>query len=204
MNEVYKHLDEIFEMCYSERDKGYAETVTKTGVNIVVDFYYDHEGGLEGFYSDTYDGTIYIDNEAYTFEINDVFCSETTSSFDRDEEADQKECDDFYKEVITPKQTERRNIMSDLNVVTVILMDEDKNLTGKQSMIAKYEDVVIDRNTDPQEVLLIIAVEEDVKGAIEKHNKAREDIMDKAALQRHGKKVPLQPITIRDVKVIIK
>lgn len=93
---------------------------------------------------------------------------------------------------------------NELNVITVILLDQDKNLDPKHSVVAKFDDVIVKEGTDPQMILLELSVENDVKGLLAKHNVKRAELFNKAAQERHGNKVALEPITIRDVKVIIK
>lgn len=80
----------ICEMLFDNADKG-SVCWEYDGNNFILDFYYDHSGGLEGWYVDEYSGTLYVNNTAFYIKMIDVFCSETELTIERDLEADLKE-----------------------------------------------------------------------------------------------------------------
>ncbi len=203
----------VSEMCYSSRKEGFAQVVEE-GVSIVVDFYSDHTGGLEGFYSTEYEGSFYIDNECYRFRMLDVFCDEGLFEIhEKCSEEDLQPDDRGYVDLTNVEVDEEvilkeNNIMTatnnGLDLVTVILMDEDKDLEGKQAIVAKFEDIVLEAGMTDSDLMLALALEHDVAGALKKHNTMRSDVVSKSMLARHGNEVNLQPVTIRDLKVIVK
>lgn len=176
----------------------------------------DHEGGLEGFYCDTYDGTFYINNEAYYFEVVDTFCSETRfSGFDRDPDADLTEEDASFKKVVD-KQIETQdntnvnsnkeeNTMTTQNtrtLYTVILMDNDQNLPVEHSLVAKFKNILSEESTEV--IIQEILMNEDVKGLLEKHNEKRSKTVNQKILERTGSEVMLQPVKIKDLQWQVK
>ncbi len=94
--------------------------------------------------------------------------------------------------------------MTNLDVVTVILMDQDTNLGGKHNVIHKFEDVVVTPNEPEHMILLKLAMDGSFKTALEMHNKKRSEINNPQTLERHGVEVKLQPITIDKVTMLIK
>ncbi|CAH9013693.1 conserved hypothetical protein [Vibrio phage 501E54-1] len=204
----------ISEMCYSYREEGFAQTVEE-GISIVVDFYADHSGGLEGFYSTEYEGNFYINNECYRFRMLDIFCDEGSFEiYEKYSEEDLQPDDRGYVDLSNVEVSEEvilkeNNIMATVNgngldLVTVILMDEDKDLEGKQAIVAKFEDIVLESGMTDSDLMLALALEHDVAGALKDHNEKRSEVTSKSMLARHGNEVKLQPVTIRDLKVIVK
>lgn len=98
--------------------------------------------------------------------------------------------------------------MTDLNLVTVVLMDQDTkipaNMRNQLSVIAKYEDVVVEAGENEQMTILKLAVNEDIKGVLELHNKQRGKIVNSVTLERTGVEVFLPPITIEQVTIKMK
>lgn len=96
-------------------------------------------------------------------------------------------------------------VTNDMNLSTIILMDTDPKLDGKGlNVIAKFEDVVIPEGEDAMMTLLKLAVNEDIKGALVKHNEKRTEIVNSVTLERTGNSVKLQPITVEQVVIKIK
>ncbi|AGH31889.1 hypothetical protein VPIG_00031 [Vibrio phage PWH3a-P1] len=54
---------------------------------------------MEGWYSDSYSGYLYINNEAFYFSMRDTFCSETECEIERLQSEDLKQGDDWYTEL---------------------------------------------------------------------------------------------------------
>ncbi|AUR89143.1 hypothetical protein NVP1121O_115 [Vibrio phage 1.121.O._10N.286.46.C4] len=218
---------------------------------MVVSFSKDRVGGLEGWYSDTYEGTFYLDNEAYYFTIVDTHCSGTEFEVtDKDPVADLRWGDEGFKRickrwlsfsdlkpcktqdsgnynhisgnhnhnhtltvtVFSDKEeninltTKENTIMTQATnkIVDVILTDTDKNLAPSQKIIVKYSDVVVPVGTSERDILLTLAINEDIKGALEAHNAIRAKVVNQPAYERTGKKITLTPITIADVEMITK
>lgn len=93
----------------------------------------------------------------------------------------------------------------EMNVVTVILMDMDDKLKGqKMNIIGKFEDVVVPYGEDSMTTLLKLAMDGSVKEMLDAHNKQRCSVVNPRTLERTGKKVMLQPVTIEDVVIKIK
>lgn len=94
---------------------------------------------------------------------------------------------------------------NNMNVVTVILMDQDDKLKGTNlNIIGKFEDVVIPTGQDEMTTLLKLALNGDVKKMLDEHNEKRTQVINNQTLERTGKKVNLQPIVIEDVQILIK
>lgn len=96
------------------------------------------------------------------------------------------------------------NTKESLDLVSVVLIDEDKNVPLNKSVIASFKDIVIKSGEDPELTLLKLAVNENIKGILEKHNDVRKGIINETTLERTGKKVQLSAITIEDVTVKIR
>lgn len=95
--------------------------------------------------------------------------------------------------------------MSNMKVATVILMDQDAHLKGKGlNIIGKFEDVVINASEDEKMTLLKLAMGGAIEEMLSNHNKKRCEVVNSTTLERTGRKVMLQEITIEDVTVIIK
>lgn len=200
------YSEDIIENMFGYRDKGYLEW-DQDGKHFYLDFSYYHTGGLEGFYVDEYSGTLYIDNEGYYIKLTDVFCTETNFTLERDEQTDLIKGDDGFVD-LNKQETQTKegtNMTNTMQVVTVILMDQDDKLKGTNlQIIGKFEDVVIPAGQDEMTTLLKLALNGDVKEMLDKHNSKRCEIINNQTLERTGKKINLQPITIEDVKILIK
>ncbi len=98
--------------------------------------------------------------------------------------------------------------MTGINLVTILLTDEDINIPksemGALAIIAKFEDVVVPAGEREEMTLLKLAVNEDIKGMLTKHNEKRAKVNNQKTLERHAKEVPLSPITIEDVTIKMK
>lgn len=92
-----------------------------------------------------------------------------------------------------------------MDVVTVILMDMDDKLKGqKLNIIGKFEDVVVPQGEDSMSTLLKLTIDGSVKTMLDEHNKKRCSLVNPQTLERTGKEVKLQPISIEDVTIKIK
>ena len=95
--------------------------------------------------------------------------------------------------------------MSNMTVATVLMMDNDDKLKGKSlNLIHKFEDVVMEVGEPEQTTLLKLAVNNDIKAILAKHNEKRTQVVNSVTLERTGREVKLSPVTIEDVTVIIK
>lgn len=95
--------------------------------------------------------------------------------------------------------------MSNMTVATVLMMDNDDKLKGKSlNIVHKFEDVVLEVGEPEQTTLLKLAVNNDIKAILAKHNEKRTQVVNTVTLERTGREVKLSPITIEDVTVIIK
>lgn len=236
---IERYSETIIEFLFENKEKGSC-TWTEDGLNFYLDFFVDHKGGLEGFYVDTYSGSLYIDNKAYYVSMEDVFCSETKFDLERDEAADLRQGDHGYVDLSnkegneegvnlkydnshlintgghnhaisnstilkTTLNTGETKMTNSMQVVTVILVDQDDKLKGTDlQIVGKFEDVVVPSGQDEMTTLLKLALNGDVKKMLDVHNEKRCDVVNSQTLERTGKKVYLQPITIEDVKVLIK
>lgn len=91
------------------------------------------------------------------------------------------------------------------NVVTVYILDEDENLAGTDNtIIGKYEDVMIPDGQSQEVTMLKLALAGKIKEDLDAHNKKRAEIVNKKTLERTGVKVFLEPIEIDDKSVTIK
>lgn len=206
------YQESVSEMCYSHREKGFAQ-IMEEGVSIVVDFFADHTGGLEGFYSTDYEGSLYINNECYCFRMIDTFCDEGSFEiYEKLSEEDLQPDDRGYVDLSSVevdedvKPKEKLIMSNERQLVTIILMDEDKDLDSAQALVGKFEDIIVEGTMNDTEVIIDFLAEnvEEVQEAMEEHNEKRSEINSKAALARHGKEVKLLPVKFRDLKVIIK
>ena len=89
----------------------------------------------------------------------------------------------------------------ELDLVNIILMDEDENVPVDKAIIAKFDQVTIKKGESPQTTMLNLAVNQNLKEVIEKHNDIRKGLVNLKTLERRGIEVKLQPITIEDVSV---
>jgi len=89
----------------------------------------------------------------------------------------------------------------ELDVVNIILMDEDENVPADKAIIAKFDQVTIKKGEAPQITMLNLAVNQNLKELIDKHNDIRKGLVNLKTLERSGIEVKLQPITIEDVSV---
>lgn len=89
------------------------------------------------------------------------------------------------------------------NVATVILLDNDKSVKTSQSVVATFADIVY--TGDEQQLINQILINEDVKGAIEKHNDSvRAKTLNLTILERSGNEVMLRPIEFSDLVIQVK
>ena len=91
------------------------------------------------------------------------------------------------------------------SVKTVLLMDNDIKLKGKGlNIIKKFEDVIVPEGEAPETTLLKLAMDGNIKKALESHNEKRSVIINKVTLERTGIEVKLPEIDIEDVSILIK
>ena len=82
---------------------------------------------------------------------------------------------------------------------TVIIIDQELS-----TVVAKTEDILVDVDIQPHELMIELAMNHDLKAVIEKHNEERVTHIDKQAKKRHGKDVFLEPVTYKDLDVQVK
>ena len=89
-----------------------------------------------------------------------------------------------------------------ISVQDFYLLDQDSNLPTEQSVVAVFKDVVTsDSDTLTIQALLI---ENDIRGMIAEHNLARTKFNNKGILERTGREVKLEPITIKNLTWLSK
>jgi hypothetical protein len=204
--------EEIIEMCFE--GSGYGMVTLDNGVRLFVDYYKDHVGGLEGWYSDTYEGIFYVDNEAYNFTLTDTFCSETIFTIDdKDPEADLREGDMEW--VDTEIQVTNNNLIfnkeetamtEQTKFVTVKVIANDKKEAKQfQTVVVKqYKDVHVPAGEQPEMTILKLAMNGSLEKAITAHNEERVKRVNQDALNRNGAEVPLQPLDVTDMEIQIR
>lgn len=87
--------------------------------------------------------------------------------------------------------------MTERNLIEIILLDEDKNLPVEKSLVHNFGAIVTEN--DLQTTIMQLMVDEDIKGILDQHNSVRTDTVNQTVLERTGKKVMLQPVTIKDL-----
>lgn len=91
---------------------------------------------------------------------------------------------------------------NNINVQDYYLLDQDENLPVEESIVAKFIGVISNENQGLTIQQLII--DNDIKTAIATHNEKRVKTTDKGILKRTGKKVNLEPVTIKDLTWLAK
>ncbi len=92
-----------------------------------------------------------------------------------------------------------------IQIKTVLILDEDKNLAGSNlQIVAKFTDVIVPEDESPEMTLMKLMVEKDMRTVLEDHNTKRVKVLNKAHRNRHGNEINLEPITIADVTPVIK
>lgn len=79
---------ELIELIYDNRENGFLNTYLD-GYHFFVDFSYEHIGGIEGSYTNDFEGVVYIDKIGYSFKLIDQFCMDTEFTIERDEYIDE-------------------------------------------------------------------------------------------------------------------
>lgn len=92
--------------------------------------------------------------------------------------------------------------MTERNLMTIVLVDEDKNLPVEKSLVAKFDDVLTE--DDVETTIRQLLVDKDIKEVLSSHNEKRKEIVNKTILERTGNEVKLQPITIKDLTWKVK
>jgi len=89
-----------------------------------------------------------------------------------------------------------------ISVQDFYLLDQDSNLPTEQSVVAVFKDVV----TSDSDTLTIqsLLIENDIRGMIAEHNIARTKFNNKGILERTGREVKLEPITIKNLTWLSK
>lgn len=193
---------------FSHKEDGWFQ-IELDNLIIYVDFSIDHVGGLEGFYSDTYEGNIYINNTAYWFRMVDTFCSEGSFEMEREVEADLLKGERGYIELSKPKEdiTKENLIMTNtVTVATVIILAQDKNAPKafQNQVVGKFEDVLIPQGEESSMTILKLAMDGSIKEMLDDHNKERCEMVNQTVLEKTGKKVYLQPLEVGDLTIQIK
>lgn len=202
----------MVEGLFTYKDKGKFE-FELDNLKLYVDFYVEHVGGLEGFYSDTYEGNIYINNTAYWFRMRDTFCSETEWEMEREESADLLEGEEEYVYLSEPKINpenedikEKQTMTNQVTVATVILLAQDKNAPKafQNKVVGKFEDVLIPQGEDSSMTILKLAMGGEIQKMLDEHNEDRVKQVNQTVLERTGTEVKLQPLTVEDLQIQIK
>lgn len=87
-------------------------------------------------------------------------------------------------------------------LVTIVLMDNDKNIPDSMAIVAKFEDVICHGNQ--QATLAQLLLERDIKGALAEHNVKRSKQVDEAILARTGNEVKLREIDFHQLEIQFK
>lgn len=209
------YTETIFDLCYSYKQEGLGRLYLDDGTRIIVSFYCEHQGGLEGYYCDRYEGSVYIDNEAYAFSIVDSFCNETRFEIERDEGDDFIKGDDDYidpvedEEKDVAKLSERiyneestkqisinkgENNMTNLRTINLTLVDNNPNLKAAEKVVFQQLNYMTEHSDDQsiQQILMSGKVAE----ALAEHNKKRVKVVDKDILRSTGREVMLEEVEI--------
>ncbi|AUR92291.1 hypothetical protein NVP1170O_178 [Vibrio phage 1.170.O._10N.261.52.C3] len=96
--------------------------------------------------------------------------------------------------------------MTKLTTVTVRIFDEDESLgsPSTNNLVAMFKDIVVREGEGADKILLKVAMDGSLKEAIDKHNEARVKLPNKKILERTGKKVMLEEVTIDDLRVTVE
>ena len=97
----------------------------------------------------------------------------------------------------TKPQPQKEKPMSKKRVVQVFIVDTDENLSSSAAMLYQSEQMFTDL-TDQE-----LFFEVDIKPILESHNGKRKNTLDKKATNRTGKDVFLEPLRIRDLKMVV-
>lgn len=88
------------------------------------------------------------------------------------------------------------------SIATVILMDSHADVVEAQSVVAKFKDVVY--TGDQQSLINQLLLDEDIKGAIAKHNDSvRNKTINQTTLDRTGKEVMLRPVKFNELDILV-
>lgn len=93
------------------------------------------------------------------------------------------------------KQKKEKEVAA--RIVRVFIADTDENLAVEKRLLHTGEEKL----TDATDQELFFEVE--IKSALEKHNAIRVETLDKKATAKAGKDVFLEPIKIRDLKMVV-
>lgn len=109
--------------------------------------------------------------------------------------------------ILTVKQKsnttkENDNMTIQRKVVTVALIDDDKNLPVENSLLKQWDNIVTE-DTDTVTVQEIIMSGE-VKDLLETHNKVRAKTRNKDLFASTGKSVGLLPVKLKDLRWSVK
>lgn len=93
-----------------------------------------------------------------------------------------------------------------VTVATVILLAQDKNAPKafQNKVVGKFEDVLIPHGEDSSMTILKLAMGGEIQKMLDAHNEERVKQVNQTALERHGKEVKLQPLTVEDLQIQIK
>lgn len=93
-----------------------------------------------------------------------------------------------------------------VTVATVILLAQDKNAPKafQNKVVGKFEDVLIRQGEDSSMTILKLAMGGEIQKMLDEHNKVRVEQVNQTVLERTGKEVYLQPLTVEDLQIQIK
>lgn len=100
------------------------------------------------------------------------------------------------------EDNQEENNMSNRQVVTVQLIDDDKGLEVENSIVAVFKDVVTE--DDNQTTIQELIMNSDVHGMLEKHNEKRGNTVNQEVLERTGNEVNLRPVKLKNLRWVIK
>jgi len=95
------------------------------------------------------------------------------------------------------KQTKKEEVMSKRRIVKVYIVDPDENISLKDAVLYEGKEHFTDLND--QELFFEI----DIKTLLEQHNALRIITVNKNASKNKDKDVYLEPIRIRDLKMVV-
>lgn len=82
-------------------------------------------------------------------------------------------------------------------VMNITLVDEDSKLPVTKAIVHSFGNIITEE--DNQTTILQLIVDTDIKTILDKHNEVRSKTVNQTVLERTGKKVMLQPVTIKDL-----
>jgi hypothetical protein len=109
----------------------------------------------------------------------------------------------YLSDTITPvtvkfNQQEDVNMSTQRKVVEVQLFDDAKGLPVQDSLVAKFDNVLTEDDSDT--TIREVIMNNDIKRVLAAHNVKRSKVINQDILERTGNSVPLQPILLKDLR----